>query len=206
VTPTSNPTPIQASAPDLAVRVLLILTNLALLVAAHLIRHPRHHRVTNALWGYLNRTARRFGRLMARIAAKGPRKPRPSRPHAPRPGRVRPTPLPTGYAWLLRAIPNEAACLASQLNAVLAEPGTADLLAACPAAARMLRPLGRMLGMESFAPRRIRPKRPAAIPRAPEPPPPAPPQDPDYRPSAKWPKCHWPRPSWPPAAALPEPA
>ena len=147
---------------------------------------------------------------MARFAANHlpkPRKPRPNRPHPEKPRAT----LPTGEAWLIRAIPHEAAAYGAQLESLLAEPATADLLAACPAAAGILRPLGRMLGLRALAPRRVRPKRPtqAASPR--EAPPPDPIQwahpDPSYRPSARWPRAHWPRPSWPTAGPrLAEPA
>jgi hypothetical protein len=193
-----NPIPIQALAPDISRRVGLIVATLAALVAHRFLHDPEFKSLILPLWTYLKRTVRRFERLMTRVAAN--RLPtRPPRPHRPAPDRVRPTPLPAGHAWLIRALGYEAVACASQLEHLLNEPGVADLLAASPAAVRILRPLGRMLGLEALAPKRIRPKRSTpreAKPRAPIAPPP---QDPTYRPSAKWPRAHWPRPSWPPA-------
>ena len=132
---------------------------------------------------------------MARVAANRPTRAPPTGPH--RPGAARPAPpLPTGHGWLIRALPNEAAAYASQLESLLAEPGVADLLAAHPTTSRILRPLGRMLGLDALAPKRIRPKRTprpeaptAAAPRAPIP---WQHQDASYRPSAKWPRKPWP--------------
>ena len=201
MTPAPTPAPIQALAPDLARRVSLIVAGLAALVAHQFLRDPRLALLIVPLWTRLNRTARRFGRLMARLAANRLPKPRPPRQRRRKPDTTRAAPLPTGHAWLIRALPNEAAAYASQLDALLAEPGVADLFAANPAAARILRPLGRMLGLRALAPKRTRPKRPAAPRREAPPraliPPPSP--DPSYRPSAKWPRAHWPRPPWPAA-------
>jgi hypothetical protein len=56
--------------------------------------------------------------------------------------------LPRRFAWLCVLVPGEAACYAGQLQAVLAEPGMAELLAHCPQAVRILRPLCWMLGIE----------------------------------------------------------
>ena len=143
----ATPTPIQAFAPDIANRFGRIVLNLAILVAARLLHSP-HEALTLPLWTWLRRTARRFGRLMTLLAANRLPKPRPPRPHQPRPEAARTTRLPTGHLWLIRAIPGEAAALASQLDHLLAEPGVAELLATCPAAIRLLRPLARMLGLQ----------------------------------------------------------
>jgi hypothetical protein len=207
VSATPSPTPVHASAADLACRFGLIVAGLAALVAHRFLRDPRLSSLIVPLWTRLTRTARRFERLMARLAANRLPKPRPPRPHRP-PSKAAGTPqLPSGHGWLIRALPNEAAAYASQLEFLLAEPGVADLLAACPTAGRLLRPLGRMLGLTALAPKRNRPKRStqAASPRA------APPRaplwpthpDPSYRPSAQWPRGPWPshrpRAPWPAA-------
>jgi hypothetical protein len=196
VTPAPTPTPVQAFAPDLARRFALIVAGLAALVAHRFLRDPRLQSLIVPLWTRLTRTARRFERLMARLAANRAPRPRPSGPHRPNADRAA-TPLPTGHGWLIRALPQEAAAYAAQLESLLAEPGVADLLAAHPAAARILRPLGRMLGLHALAPKRNRPKPSiqAAAPRvAPRrtPIPPLHPEDPTYRPSAKWPRKPWP--------------
>jgi hypothetical protein len=202
VNPAPNPAPIQALAPDLARRFALIVAGLAALVAHRFLREPRLQSLIVPLWTRLTRTARRFNHLMARLAANRPSKPR-TRPHraSPDPARTA-APLPTGHGWLIRALPQEAAAYASQLESLLAEPAAANLLATSPAAGRILRPLARMLGLSAFAPKRTRPKRrpqpasPGAAPRRGAPIPPLHP-DPSYRPSANWPRGPWPAPRWP---------
>ena len=161
VNPRPNPTPVQASAPDLARRVGLIVAALAALVARRFLRDPHLVSLIVPLWTRLTRTARSFDRLMPRVAANRLPKPRPPRPQRPTPSTARATPLPTGHGWLIRALGHEAAAYAGQLDSLLAEPGTADLLAAVPAAARILRPVGRMLGLTAFAPKRNK-RRPQA--------------------------------------------
>jgi hypothetical protein len=228
VTPAPIPAPIsapiQAAAPDIARRFGIIMASLAALVPARFHRDPRFVHLILPLWYRFTRTARRFERLMARIATNTLPKPRPPRPRRPTQSADRPesnTPrlpaLPTGHLWLIRAIPYEVAAYACQLEYLLADPTTVELLAACPAAARLLRPIAHMLGINSPALKRTAPKR---RPKATEPanaaatcepiPPPPPlathragethprPNPPDphgpnapwpfgYRPSAKWP-------------------
>jgi hypothetical protein len=58
-----------------------------------------------------------------------------------------PAGVPRRFAWLCVLVPGEAACFAGQLRVVLAEPGMAALLAACPQAVRIVRPLCWMLGI-----------------------------------------------------------
>jgi hypothetical protein len=55
---------------------------------------------------------------------------------------------PRPFGWLVRAAGWEAAGFGAQLRAVLAEPEMVALLAAAPQAARVLRPLCRMLAVE----------------------------------------------------------
>ena len=63
--------------------------------------------------------------------------------------------LPRRFAWLCVLVPSEAASYASQLRVVLAEPDMMALLASCPRAIQIVRPLCRMLGIapEDFMPR-----------------------------------------------------
>ncbi len=171
---TSEPTP-PNQATALAAGMALILRGLCALIAARF-RLPKVAPHTCALCSCLNRLAQRFTRLMDRLA-QGPlppprkRAPRPEtpRPETPRPQAPRPRHrLPTGTLWLIRAIPNEAACYASQINHLLAQPGMADLIAATPRAARLLRPLVRLLGIDMpGAP--ARPEPAPKKPRAPRP-------------------------------------
>ena len=139
----STPEPSQGPA-LLAAGLGGILRTLQVLIAARF-RLPKIAPHTAALCSYLNRLTQRFTRLMDRLAQGPlpPTRPRAPRPHTPRP-RHR---LPTGNLWLIRAIPNEAACFASQIAHLIAQPGMADLIAATPRAARMLRPVFRLLGL-----------------------------------------------------------
>lgn len=122
------------------------------------------------IWVRLNRLAGRILRLVARIeAGEAPRTPR---PRGPRPHRSRPPrpPLPRGKAWLVRLVPELAACAGSQLQYLLTEPDMQALAAADPRIGRLLRPLCHMLGLapppEIAKPPpapRARPERPASL-------------------------------------------
>jgi hypothetical protein len=142
-----TPVPVQASAPDLARRVGLILAALAVLVARRLLRHPRLAALIIPLCSRLNRAARRFAGLMTRLAAGALPKPRASGHGGPRSANA----LPTGRGWLVAALGSEGAAYAFQLQTLLAEPAAAELLALAPAAQRILRPLTRMLAIGAFA-------------------------------------------------------
>ncbi len=162
------PAPAFAFAPDLARRVGLILAALAALaalVARRFLREPRLAALIIPLWTRLNRAARRFERLMLGLAAGTLPRPRTPRRGGPRQPRL----LPAGRFWLIRALGPEAAACATQLQALLAEPTTTELLVRVPAAGRILRPLARLLAIGASAPRR-RPAR--AVPAPPPAPPP----------------------------------
>ena len=152
-------TPNQAYAPDFARRFTIIMTALAALIAARLLRHPSYVALIVPLWNRINRAARRFERLVARLTAGKPSKPR-------RPGHHRGGPhsslLPRGRFWLIGVLGYEGAGYASQLAALLAEPAAVALLAEVPAAGRILRPIARMLAIGATQ-RPVRPK-PAARP------------------------------------------
>ncbi len=57
--------------------------------------------------------------------------------------------LPRGFAWLIVAVPYEAANYASQLRAVLQDPEMATLIAGSPRLAKLLRPMCRALALEA---------------------------------------------------------
>jgi hypothetical protein len=124
------------------------------------------------IWARLRRLVGRILRLAARIEAGTPPRPRrrAARPRLPRPTR-RPPPtcrLPRGRAWLLRLVPGEGACAASQLRHLLTEPDMLALAAADPRMGRLLRPLCHMLGVAPppvLAPAQVR--SPPAAPAAP---------------------------------------
>ena len=89
-----------------------------------------------------------FARLAARIEAGtfAPRRSSP-RPRATEKKTRKRTPLPQGFAWLVKMVP-ETAASASQLQFLLAEPDMAALIAAAPAQMRRpLRSLCQMLGV-----------------------------------------------------------
>jgi len=95
------------------------------------------------IWTRLKRMAARFAaaaRLMGRPAVARVREVgrAPSAGAAPR--------LPGGFGWLIRLVP-EAACHSGQVRHLLSQPEMQALLAASPAAARVLRPLCRMLAI-----------------------------------------------------------
>jgi hypothetical protein len=162
------PADLRAAAPGIGARLGRILTGLAAVVAMHFLRNPRLVVLIVPLWTRLNRAARRFDRLMARLAAG--RKLRPARPGRPtaRPSSRRAR-LPAGRGWLVAALGYHAAGHASQLDALLAEPETAQLLAAIPGAGRILRPLCHMLGIRPAAlpPLPARPRKPPPAPATP---------------------------------------
>ncbi len=171
------PAPVQAFAPDFARRLGLILATLAALVARRFLRVPHLVPLIIPLWRRLTRAARRFDRLMARLAAGRLPRPHPSGPSGPRAAV-----LPTGRLWLIRALGPEVAACATQLQALLAEPAAAAILADVPAARRIVLPLGRLLGLRACAL--------ARRPRAPRPARPRPP--PLFAPTSSHPSAHWP--------------
>ncbi len=103
----------------------------------------------------LERLSRRFAAVVARFEAGTLRppvvrrqtRPRPSDPPLRPPNATRPPGTPSWFGWVIGALPGSEAS-ASSLRALLAEPRTAALLAAGPQAARLLRPLCHMLGIE----------------------------------------------------------
>ena len=131
---------VSETAPEVVRRLEMIVSAVAALIARRFLRDPRYMALIVPLWGWLNRTVRRFGRVPM-VAA--PIVVRVKRARAV--ARVR---LPTGKAWLIKALGWEAVGFGSQLRTLLAEPEMAALLAALPRAQRVLRPLGRMLGVE----------------------------------------------------------
>ena len=175
--PAPIPAPVQAFAPDFARRLGVILATLGALIARRFLREPRLSALIVPLWTRLRRAARRCERLMVLLAAG--RLPKPHRSGASpstSPGPAGPhrsvAALPTGRGWLVAALGPEAAVCATQLEALLAEPATVELLALAPSARRILRPIARMLAVGAFAPRRARRPRPAPLAAPPGEPPP----------------------------------
>jgi len=113
-------------------------------------RAGRDHAVAplvTLLWTRLARLTARFDALVARLTAGHLPAERPAAPARPRTRSARKAPaaglrLPRGRAWLIRLLPGEAASYGCQLQALLADPQMAALLAAAPEAGRILRPAG----------------------------------------------------------------
>jgi len=118
-------------------------------------RAGRDHAVAplvTLLWTRLARLTARFDALVARLTAGHPAAPcrQRTRPTSTAPARKAPAAglrLPRSHTWLIRLLPGEAACFGGQLQALLADPAMAALLAAAPEAGRILRPLCRLLAI-----------------------------------------------------------
>jgi len=187
------PPQVRAYAPDFARQFGLIMAALAALVASRFLRQARLVPLIIPLWNRITRAARRLERLMARIAAgklpqpgaptsASPGAPTSASPRAaaaaatpdapakaPRRGGPHSNVLPRGIFWLIGVLGYEAAGLASQLEALLAEAAAVELLAAVPAVGRITRPMKRLLAIGARQPRAARPK-PAPKAKAKEPP------------------------------------
>ncbi len=204
-------------------RLTAILMALRPLIAHHFARHPRiPGTVTVPLWNRIGRAARGLSRLIALFAfgrLPAPRRPPAAAAHAGRPAAARPArkplaPIPTRRGWMLAALGWHVAGYRAQLETLLDRPEMADLLAAAPAAGRLLRPICHMLGITHPSlrrPPRPRPQPPLRHPARPgaEPGPsvePAPAPHPQPQPScprrlARWP---WPSATLPAAPRAPD--
>ena len=140
-TPPAPPSVMDAL-PELARSLGLIVAGLAEVVARRFLRDPAFMGLIVPLWHWLHRSARRFGRIVVRHDA--PRRHRTAYARTAPPTGVR---LPRRKAWLVQALGYEAAGYGSQLEHLLSTPEMQAVLAAAPAARRILHPLCRMLGV-----------------------------------------------------------
>jgi hypothetical protein len=149
VSATPCPAELQGTALGVAEGLGVLLRGLGALIARAFLRHPRYAAIILPLHQYLIRTGQRFDRVMRALAAGTLRtaKPRPGRPGSGK----RPAAFPTQRAWLLAALKHEGAYFGIRIEALLAEPATARLIAATPQAQRLLRPICRMLGVSPAA-------------------------------------------------------
>jgi hypothetical protein len=142
----------------------VILRDLAAIIARRLLRHPLHAILIIPLCQHIARTTRRLENLLARLAAGPLPPPRPRvNPHS---GPRHKSPFPAQSAWLVGILGHEAAACASRLEALLAGPAAAELLA-CTAGRRALAPIRRMLGLTPRRPRRPALPAPATAPAGP---------------------------------------
>ena len=165
-----NDTGHEDAAIELARRLVMIVAGLVALVARRFLREPKLMGLTVRLCGWLGRSAQRFGRAMTRHGAV--RTARAGRVRATRTSRAGAMRLPTGRGWLVGALGYEAASYGGYLTLLLAEPGMQAILARSPAAARILRPLCRMLwmpGVVELEKMMAPPEKVARVARAPSP-------------------------------------
>jgi hypothetical protein len=173
---TTAPVPPVPAVTDLGRVFAGIVACLITLICRAFLRDPRRAAVGVPLRRYLNRTARRFDRLLVRLAAGKVPKPRPRRPATDRPQTDKPqTDKPRvrfsrKRAWLAIDLGYQGRGFASQINFLLDSPEHAPLIAASPQAHRLLRPLCRMLGISPscIPPLPPRPRKPRP-PREPKP-------------------------------------
>ena len=147
------------NAPDLARRFAMIMAGLGALVARRFLRMPHLAGFTVLLWTRLNRAVGRFHRALT----SPPARPRTARTRT-EPGNVakaRALRLPSGRGWLVRELGWEAAAFMGQLEALLAEVQSRAALAGAPRAARILRPICRLLGVHLSLTPNVAPKPPA---------------------------------------------
>jgi hypothetical protein len=136
------------ASPGLSGQFALALEGVCRALAVHMAANRAVAPLLMLVWARLRRAVSRFGALAARAAA-GPLPP--PRARSARAGLRPSTPyprLPDGFGWLIRLVPGLGA-YHNRLQYLLGEPEMAALLAAFPQAARILRPLCRMLAVPS---------------------------------------------------------
>ncbi len=161
----------QAAPPASADRLASVIDLLCRVVAAQIAGRRLAGPLIILIWRRLRRIGNRCAVVAARLQAGKLRRravlrPRPALPAA-RPTRpCRPRPLPHGFAWLVRMVPDTAGG-ASQLCHLLTQPDMQALIAAAPQVGRPLRSLCWMLGVRP--PPGLKPARngPPAAPAAP---------------------------------------
>lgn len=176
----SDPAPSELAPPgmtlaELALRLDTILAFVLRLIAA---QSRIIGVITVPLWNRISRSRQRLARLLAHLAAgrlpriRAPRRTTP--PAGPRsePNGAAVMPIPSRPLWLVIKLGYQAAGLGSHLTYLLQAPGVAEVLASSPGAARTLRPLCRLLGVNLppalQLPPRPRKPRPPNPPRAPK--------------------------------------
>jgi hypothetical protein len=153
----------------LATRFARIITSLRAALGVVVGRDRAQDAVLAPVWSHLGRTAARFGRLFARFLAGTLPKPSATRPRrAPARAKIR---LSEARGWLVYAH-WETRFASTQLQHWFTEPDLPAFLAAAPQAARLLRPLCRLL---AIAPPEL-PQLPPRQPRKPRPKPAKPPR------------------------------
>ena len=149
--PPSPPQALSAPAAELLALVGAVMENLKTLIATRFLRIPHLYPLITPLWKRLNRIHRRLKRALELGTT-------PPRPHASRAGqpprkRATTTPaLPQTFGWLIWALGWQAAGYAGHLEHIFRRPEIRALVAACPRAQRVLRPITNMLALKIPAP------------------------------------------------------
>ena len=145
--------------------IIAILSGMRAALAPHVNHHTPRTPIFLTAWTRIGRAAARLHNLIALWQSNTLPTSRPARAPRKTPAPKKPY-FPAGRAWLAARTDHHVRAHASQLQHLLARPDMADFLTAVPQAARILRPLCHMLGIEPPAqirpsPRsiRIRPKR-----------------------------------------------
>ena len=160
----SPPQALSAPAAELLAAELLalvgaVMENLKTLIATRFLRIPHLYPLITPLWKRLNRIHRRLKRALELGTT-------PPRPHASRAGqpprkRATTTPaLPQTFGWLIWALGWQAAGYAGHLEHIFRRPEIRALVAACPRAQRVLRPITSMLALKILEPEKPKPTRP----------------------------------------------
>ncbi len=139
----STPFGLPDTAPDWARRFAMIMAGLGALVARRFITMPHLTGFTLLLWGRLNRSVQRLYRALTIPTKAGAPRARVERTRHVR------LHLPSGRGWIVCELGWEAAAYLLQLEALLTEIATQTALARAPGAARIVRPICRMLGVSA---------------------------------------------------------
>jgi len=107
-----------------------------------------NHLLAMLLYRRLGEICRKIERLAARFQAGRLWRRAPGVPRIGRPGSGRARLWPGRFGWLVRAASHQAAGYGAQLSDILGQPEMVALLQAAPQAARILRPVCRMLALE----------------------------------------------------------
>ena len=158
--PPSPPQALSAPAAELLALVGAVMENLKTLIATRFLRIPHLLPLITPLWKRLNRIHRRLKRALE-LGIATPRQ-QVSRAGAPRPRATITTApaLPQKFGWLIWALGWQAAGYAGHLEHIFRRPEILALVAACPRAARVLRPITRMLALKILEPEKPKPTLP----------------------------------------------
>ncbi len=169
VVPTAAPSGTSPGLPvDMAAAVLWFMAKLLRLMGWRLVGH-RHQRFAVEMHHYLNRATQRFLRVLARAAAGEVFRVRASRAGEVRQARATPrVRLPMEFAWVAR-LGEDVRMAAAMIGHHLNRTEVSALIAGCPQAQRVLRPMCHVLGIDApcvakLVRRRVRPVAPPLTP------------------------------------------